>query len=279
MSSSLEQSVKDRLKNIARETGKDYNFVAIQYLQERFLARLEKSKYRDNLILKGALLLVVYNIPVVRPSKDIDFKGEDAPNDLGQIKKVIQDIARINLKDGVEFSPDDIDVEQITEDSEYDGVRIKISASVAGDKHRLQLDIGFGDTIIDGPVDMEYPAMLEFPAPNIKVYSIESSIAEKLEAIVSLGTFGSRMKDYFDVWFLINNHDLKEDRLKKAIAATFSKRQTPVEDFEYIFSEEFKTNGNKHQQWQAFLNRTTIESDKEFREVLEEIEKYVKPLI
>ncbi|MDZ7682657.1 MAG: nucleotidyl transferase AbiEii/AbiGii toxin family protein [Fodinibius sp.] len=264
MSSSLEQSIKDRLKNIARETRRDYNFVAIQYLQERFLARLEKSRYRDNLILKGALLLVAYNIPVVRPSKDIDFKGEGASNDLGQIEKVVQDIAEINLEDGVEFSPEDIDIEQITEDSEYDGVRIKISATVAGDKHWLQLDIGFGDTIIDGPVDMEYPAMLEFAAPNIKVYSIESSIAEKLEAIVSLGTFGSRMKDYFDVWFLITNHDLEKDRLKKAISATFSQRQTPVDDFEYIFSEDFKTNRNKHQQWQAFLNRTTIESDNEF---------------
>ena len=189
MSSSLEQSVKDRLKNIARENGRDYNFVAIQYLQERFLARLEKYRYRGNLILKGALLLVAYNIPTVRPSKDIDFKGEDAPNDLGQIEKVIQDIAEINLKDGVEFSPEDIDVEQITEESEYDGVRITISASVAGDKHRLQLDVGFGDIIVDGPVDIEYPAMLEFRAPNIKVYSIESDkefrgVVEEIESFV-----------------------------------------------------------------------------------------------
>jgi len=222
--------------------------------------------------------LVAYDIPVVRPSKDIDFKGEDTSNGLGQIEEVVQDIAEINLKDGVEFNPEDIDVEQITEDSEYDGVRITISATVAGDRHRLQLDVGFGDIIVDGPVDMEYPAMLEFSPPNIKVYSIESSIAEKLEAIVSLGTFGSRMKDYFDVWFLINNHELKRDRLKKAIAATFSKRQTPVDDFEYIFSEEFKTNSNKHQQWQAFLNRTSIESDKEFQRVIEEIESFIKPL-
>ncbi|MDZ7690426.1 MAG: nucleotidyl transferase AbiEii/AbiGii toxin family protein [Balneolaceae bacterium] len=251
----------------------------MQYLQERFLARLGKSQYRDNLILKGALLLVAYNIRVVRPSKDIDFKGEDTSNNLGQIEKVIQDIVDINLKDGVEFSSDDIDVEQITENSEYDGVRIKLSASVAGDRHRLQLDIGFGDTIVDGPVDMDYPAMLEFPAPNIKVYSIESSVAEKLEAIVSLGTFGSRMKDYFDVWFLINNHDLEKDRLKKAISVTFSKRQTPVQDFEYIFSEEFKMNNDKHQQWQAFLNRTTIDSDKKFSGVVEEIESFIKPLI
>lgn len=278
MSSSLEQSVKDRLKNIAKDTGSDYNFLAIQYLQERFLARLEKSQYRDNLILKGALLLIAYNIPTVRPSKDIDFKGENTSNDLGQIEKTIRDIAEIKLEDGVTFNPKDIDVEPITEEAEYDGVRIKISATVASDRHRLQLDIGFGDTIIDGPVDMQYPAMLEFPAPNIKVYSIESSVAEKLEAIVSMGTFGSRMKDYFDVWFLINNHDLKKDRLKRAITATFSKRQTPVEDFKYIFSDEFKADDEKGQQWQAFLDRTDIKSDKEFRGVIEEIESYINSL-
>ncbi|MGM0587555.1 MAG: nucleotidyl transferase AbiEii/AbiGii toxin family protein [Bacteroidota bacterium] len=279
MSSSLEQSVKDRLKNIAKETGNDYNFLAIQYLQERFLARLEKSQYRDMLILKGALLLIAFNIPTVRPSKDIDFKGENTSNDLGQIEKVIRDIAEIKLEDGVKFNTKDIDVEAITEEAEYDGVRIKISATVASDRHRLQLDIGFGDTIIDGPVDMEYPAMLEFPAPNIKVYSIESSVAEKLEAMVSMGTFGSRMKDYFDIWFLINNHDLKKDRLQKAITATFSNRKTPVEDFEYIFSEEFKTDDEKRQQWQAFLSRTAIESGKNFKGVVEEIEYFIKPLI
>ena len=277
MSSSLEQSVKGRLKNIAKETDSDYNFVAIQYLQERFLARLEKSRYRDNLILKGALLLIAYNIPTVRPSKDIDFKGENTTNDLGQIEKAIRDIAEIKLEDGVKFNTKDIDVEPITE--EYDGVRIKISATVAGDKHRLQLDIGFGDRIIDGPVDMQYPAMLEFPAPNIKVYSIESSVAEKLEAIVSMGAFGSRMKDYFDVWFLIKNHDLKKDRLKRAITATFSKRQTPVEDFEYIFSDEFKTDDEKRQQWQTFLSRTKIKLDKNFSGAVEEIENFIKPLI
>jgi hypothetical protein len=120
--------------------------------------------------------------------------------------------------------------------------------------------------------------MLGFSTPNIKVYSIESSIAEKLEAMVGLGIFGSRMKDYFDVWFLINNRDINKERLRKAIIATFSERNTPIEDFEYIFSNDFKTDSGKQRQWQAFLNRTMIDSKERFSTVVEEIEDYIKSL-
>lgn len=279
MSESLEQSVKDRLKNIARETGKDFNFVCIQYLQERFLARLEKSAYRDHFILKGALLLLAYNIPAVRPSKDIDFLGHQTSNELEQIESAIREIAGIDLKDGVTFNSSEIDIEQIAEEAEYGGLRIRISARVGGDRHRLQLDIGFGDTIVDGPIEMDYPAMLEFSSPNIKAYSLESAIAEKLEAIVSLGAFSSRMKDYFDVWFLIEHHNIDKDRLRKAISATFEQRSTPVEDFKFIFRDEFKSDTDKSRQWKAFLNRSSIESDHSFEEVVGEMETFIKPIL
>ncbi len=279
MTGSLEQSVKDRLKNIARETGKDFNFVCIQYLQERFLGRLEKSTYRDNFILKGALLFLVYRIPAVRPSKDIDFLGQQLTNEIGSVESAIKEIAAINLKDGVSFNPKDIEIEQITEDAEYGGLRVKITATVGGNRHRLQLDIGFGDKIVDGPVEMDYPALLEFPSPNIKVYSLESAIAEKLEAIVSLGTFGSRMKDYFDVWFLITNHSMDEGRLREAIYTTFNKRSTPIKDFGYIFNVEFKADTDKARQWVAFLNRSSIDGKHSFEEVLTEIESFIKPVI
>lgn len=279
MSSRLEQSVKARLKNIANKAGRDFNFVSIQYLQERFLARLEKSAYRDHFILKGALLLLAYNIPAVRPSKDIDFLSQQMSNDVNQIESAIRGIVAIDLKDGVSFKPEKIDIEQITENAEYSGLRIKISATVGGDRHRLQLDIGFGDTIVDGPVDMKYPAILEFPSPNIKVYSLESAIAEKLEAIVSLGFFGSRMKDYFDVWFITKSHEIDKNRLKKALKTTFSKRNTPTDDFTFIFDNDFKSDEDKHRQWKAFQNRTNIQLDQTFDQVIEDIESYLEDVI
>jgi predicted nucleic acid-binding protein len=194
-------------------------------MQVRFLARLGKSFYRDNFILKGALLLLAYQIPLVRPSKDIDFLGRKTSNNTDAISSTIKQIAKIDLQDGVFFKQNALNVEQITEDSEYGGLRIKIPAIVGGDYQRLQLDIGFGDTMVDAPVDVQYPSLLEFPPPNIKVYSIESSIAEKFEAIVSLGLSGSRMKDFFDIWFLIQYHEINTERLQKAIIKTFYNRQ------------------------------------------------------
>jgi predicted nucleotidyltransferase component of viral defense system len=134
------QSTKDRLKNVARASGKDFNFVSIQFMQERFLARLEKSTFREHLILKGALLLLAYKIPVVRPSKDIDFLGIKTSNETDDVRSVIRQIARIDLKDGVSFDEEDIDITDIKGQSEYPGLRIKIPAMVGGDRHRLQID-------------------------------------------------------------------------------------------------------------------------------------------
>ncbi len=172
-----------------------------------------------------------------------------------------------------------LDVEQITEDAEYGGLRFKIPAIVGGDYQRLQLDIGFGDIMVDAPVDIQYPSLLEFPPPNIKVYPIESSIAEKFEAIVSLGLFGSRMKDFFDIWFLIQHHDINTERLQKAILKTFYNRNTTVTDSNYIFNNEFKNNYDKQKQWQAFLNRYGIQIEHTFEFVVSEIEKFFTPII
>lgn len=275
----MDQSVKDRLKNIAQQTGKDYNFVSIQYMQERFLARLAKSVYRDNFVLKGALLLMAYEIPAVRPSKDIDFLGNHTSNSAGHIRSAISRIGNIDLNDGVIFDPDTLEIQQITEEAQYGGLRVKLWATVAGDRRRLQIDIGFGDHIVDGPVDMDYPSLLEFPAPSIKVYSLESAIAEKFEAIVSLGLLGSRMKDYFDVWFLTQNHEIRPGKLQEAIKTTFNRRNTPLSDTQVIFEEEFKTAGNKQQQWHAFLNRSFIDDDISFEKIMTDIEKYMRSIM
>jgi len=245
-------------------------------MQERFLARLEKSDHRNHFILKGALLFIAYNIPSVRPSKDIDFLGQQISNGVNEIKTAIEEIASIDLKDGVTFNPKEIDIRQINENAEYGGLRIKIPATVGGDRHRLQLDVGFGDTIVYGPVDMDYPAILEFSPPNIKVYSLESAIAEKLEAIVRLGYFGSRMKDYFDVWFMIRNHELDKERLKNATKTTFMRRNTPIDDFMFIFDVDFKSDEDKHMQWKAFLNRTNIQLKQPFDQVIEDIQRFLE---
>ena len=118
------------------------------------------------------------------------------------------------MEDGVQFNGDKIEIDEITKDADYAGLRVRLSASVAGDHQRLQIDIGFGDVIVHGPVEMSYPAMLDFEPPKVNAYSLESAIAEKLQAIVSLGICGSRMKDFYDIWFLTKTRQFNRERFE-----------------------------------------------------------------
>lgn len=274
MTKNIDQSVKDRLKNLAKSSGRDYNFVCIQYMHERFLARLGKSELKERFILKGALLLLVYDMPRVRPTKDIDFLGEQLSNQSDNIELAIRQITEIELEDGVQFHGDKVEIDEITKEADYAGLRVQLSASVGGDHQRLQIDIGFGDVIIHGPVETSYPAMLDFESPKVSAYSLESAIAEKLQAIVSLGIFGSRMKDFFDIWYLTKNRQFSKDRLCEAIEATFKTRNTDIDDIKLIFEKEFIQDSNKAKQWVAFLRRTTIDEQINFESVMEDLKVY-----
>lgn len=275
MTKNIHQSVKDRLKNLARSSGRDYNFVSIQFMHERFLARLEQSAYKERFILKGALLLLAYDISRVRPTKDIDFLGNHLSNQSDDIESAIRQISEIKLEDGVQFHSDKIEIDEITKDADYAGLRVRLSASVGGDHQRLQIDIGFGDVIVHGPVMMSYPALLDFEPPKVISYSLESAIAEKLHAIVSLGIFGSRMKDFYDIWFLTKNRQFDKERLTEAIEATFKKRNTGIDEIKFIFEDEFIQDSNKSKQWVAFLRRTTIDEQVSFESVMEDLKVYL----
>lgn len=274
MKNNIDQSVKDRLKNLARSSGRDYNFVSIQYMHERFLARLEQSEFKEQFILKGALLLLAYDMPRVRPTKDIDFLGDQLSNQSDDIESAIRQIAEIDFEDGVTFYGDKIEIDEITKDADYSGLRVRLSASVAGDHQRLQIDIGFGDVLVHGPVEMSYPAMLDFEPPKVNAYSLESAIAEKLQAIVSLGIFGSRMKDFYDIWFLTKHKQFEKKRLSDAIRSTFSKRNTDLDEINLIFQDDFIQDSNKAKQWEAFLRRTDLKEDVNFEKVMNDLFVY-----
>jgi hypothetical protein len=179
MTKSINQSVKGRLKNLARSSGRDYNFVCIQYMHERFLARLGQSDYKYQFILKGALLLLAYDITRVRPTKDIDFLGSHLSNQSDEIEKAIRRITEIDIADGVRFHGDEIEIHEITKDADYTSVRVRLSALVGGDYQRLQIGIGFGDVIVHGPVEMSYPAMLEFDTPKVMAFLRRTAIEEQ----------------------------------------------------------------------------------------------------
>ena len=271
-------SVRARLLNLAKAEQKNFNNVLLQYFQERFLYRLSISPYRENFILKGALLFLLYDAPRLRPTKDIDLLGRAQSNDLEQIRAVVQQIAQIEASDGVIFTPESTTVEIIKETFEYFGVRVKIEAKLTSARQTLQIDIGFGDQIVPGPVEIEFPVLLDQPAPRIKGYSKESVIAEKFEAIVRFNFLTSRMKDFYDILFLAKQESFQMRILRQAIDATFHRRMTPLEDVSVIFTEEFKAQPDKQEQWTAFLRRNHLESFFKFASAVEQLQLFLEPV-
>ena len=271
-------SVKERLRNISIQTGKEYQSVLRQYIQERFLFRLSKSIYSNNLILKGALLFIAHNISRSRPTKDIDFLGSSVSNEKDDIKGIIKEIISINYEDGLKFEVNSVESEDITENEIYPGVRIKFYAYLENSKERIQIDIGFGDCINGGPVEIDFPTLLDFPAPRLKVYSIESAIAEKFEAIVSLQLQTSRMKDFYDILFFAENYRFQMDLLRQAILKTFDRRNTDVENRNTIYENKFKSDEKLHKYWIAFLERSKLTADKNFSNIVNNIYSFIEPV-
>jgi len=221
----LGASIRARLTNIARETKRDFDAILLQYIQERFLYRLSISPYHLAFVLKGALLFLVYEMPFLRPTKDVDFLVRSKSRDNVTIKNMIQDIARIDVKDGVRFFPESVSLESVMEDADYKGLRVKLIGSLDKARKTLQIDIAFGDVLVAGPVEMEFPLLLDDqPVPRLKIYSKESTVAEKFQSLVKLNILTSRMKDIYDILFLASHQAFDMNLLQKAIVKTFNRR-------------------------------------------------------
>ena len=271
-------SVKERLRNISVQTGKEFQSVLRQYMQERFLFRLSKSVYSDNLILKGALLFIAHNISRSRPTKDIDFLGSSVSNEKDEIAEMIKEILKINCDDGIRFEVNSVESENIVEESDYHGITIKFYAYLENSRERIQLDIGFGDRITGGPIEIDFPTLLDFPSPRLKVYSIESAIAEKFEAIVSLQLQTSRMKDFYDILFFAMNYEFKMSLLKEAIETTFSNRETDLGLRKNIYDKRFKKDEQLQKYWIAFMGRNKLATENSFSKVVELIQSFIEPI-
>ena len=272
-------SVRARLTNIAKKTKRDFDAILLQYFQERFLYRLSVSPYRSVFVLKGALLFLVYEMPFLRPTKDVDFLVRSKSKDIGTIKGMIQDIARVDVKDGVRFFPESISLESVMEDADYEGIRVKIQGALDRARKTLQIDIAFGDVLVAGPVEMEFPLLLDDqPVPRLKVYSNESAIAEKFQSLVKLNILTSRMKDVYDILFLASHQPFQMHLLRSAVVKTFDRRGTPINDRKSIFTREFKSSKEKQSQWTAFLRRSRLESYNTFDKAIDHLELFLEPV-
>lgn len=230
-----EASVRQRLFNLSKEQARDFQSVLKLYFLERFLYRLSISRYRDSFLLKGALLFFARAEPearpFTRPSKDIDLEALAMQPDLDGLREIFAVVAAVAApEDGVRFDPESVTVESIREDDRYGGIRVRLDAYLAKARDRIQIDVGFGDAVTPGPVALTYPTFLPaLPAPDLAVCPIETVVAEKWEATISLGETNSRLKDVIDLDELAGSESFDGAILQEAIRRTFERRQTPLD--------------------------------------------------
>lgn len=275
MTVGLVASIHARLLNLAKARGDDFNMVLTRYAIERFLYRLSIGPAREAYWLKGALLFDLWFDVPHRPTRDADFLGFGPAYSVA-LANSVSEICGIAVDDGMEFDPASITVEEIREEANYGGLRVRLVSRLGNARCTVQLDVGYGDAVTPGPEEAVYPTLLDDqPAPRLRVYPRAAVAAEKLEAIVSLGMANSRMKDNFDLRALAHEGVLDARQLGDAIAATFQRRGTAVPvDVPLGLSDEFARDAAKRAQWKAFLGKNRLDAPT-LDEVIEEVRRFV----
>jgi len=274
-------SVRARLRNIAREGQEDFQRILQRYAAERLLYRIGQSGFRDHFVLKGAMLFVLWGQDVYRPTRDIDLLGQDTMTPESMLE-IFRDICVVTVQeDGLDFDPESIVTEYIRGLHEQQGVRLKMIARFGQARIPLQVDIGFGDTVHPEPEAMAFPTILDFPVPHIRVYPMETVIAEKLEALVLLGEGNSRLKDFYDLFRLAQQRSFNGRDLAEAVRSTFRRRgniefsENPVALMPSFYQDPLRA-----EQWRRFLERNHLtEVTMDFISVGETLRSFLLPIL
>jgi predicted nucleotidyltransferase component of viral defense system len=251
-------SVRARLLNLSKERNEAFELLLTLYALERLLYRLSISEHRERFVLKGAMLMRHWLDDPHRPTRDLDLLGF-GNSDPELTLTAFREICSIKRDDGVTFDTQALTVDRVRDESGYNGLRLKTYATIDGARVRVVIDIGYGDATEPGLEDVQLSTLLDQPAPQLRAYPPETVIAEKFEAMVTLGLANSRLKDFYDIWVLAQSHKFVEDRLARAIAATFTRRKTaiPAERPDGL-TAAFANDATKQQQWTAFLEDVAI---------------------
>lgn len=271
----LPASVRQRLLTKSQEQGEPFDLVLTRYGIERLLYRLSQSPHAGHFLLKGAMLFRIWTDASHRPTRDVDLLGT-GPVEVESLVEIFREICTVPVEpDGLEFVADSVKAHPIREEAFYDGIRVNIVAQLGNARIPIQVDIGFGDAVTPEPQSLEFPVLLDFPAPTLRSYPIYTVVAEKLEALVLLGEVNSRMKDFYDLWFLSRTFEFDGAILATALTATFQRRKTPLSgDIPSGLREEFAE--LKAVQWNAFLRKNQLEPS-DMTEILSTIREFALP--
>lgn len=277
----LKKSIRQRLLNISRDKKEDFQLILIRFALERFLYRLSKSKHADQFILKGAFLFMAWTEQQYRPTRDLDFLcfGDSSAE---RLTRIFQEICCIEVvPDGLVFDANSISLTEIREEQEYEGQRVKLMALLGKARISLQIDVAFGDVITPKVNELYFPSLLEMPTPRIRTYPKETVVSEKLQSIVYLGMQNSRMKDFFDLFWLCRMFPFDGHDLLEAIRATFQRRKTDIpSQLPLALSDEFSLDPVKRTQWKAFLNKNGIlELPENLTDIIAKLRKFLVPAL
>jgi predicted nucleotidyltransferase component of viral defense system len=272
-------SVRQRLQNNAKETGRPFQEVLQYFAMERFLYRLSQSSYAERFILKGALMLAAWHAPASRPTRDIDFLAR-MENNVEDILPVIRYVCTKKVEpDGLVFDMASLAGAVIKEDADYEGVRVTFRAYLQNAHVPMQIDLGFGDVVFPAAVPTDYPTILDYPAPRLRAYCRETAVAEKFEAMTKLGQLNSRMKDFFDIWLLSRQFDFDGPTLAGAVEKTFANRKTPIDPKPVALTSAFVEDPTKVTQWRGFLRKSRLENvPQELGQVVDALAAFLLPV-
>lgn len=279
--SGITQSVHQKLLNVRDKTGEQFNHLLIRYALERFLYRFVASGHSGDFVLKGAMLFSLWRDVPGRPTRDVDFLGF---GDVGheRLREVFADACMAKVvDDGLRFAPESIATDDIRDDQEYHGIRVRLVGYLGNARIALQIDIGFGDAIMPAPATVEYPTILDFPAPRIRAYHPATVVAEKFNAMIVLGMMNSRLKDFYDVYIILRHMGLDDAQLAEAIQSTFQRRKTPLPmELPLVFTDDFINDGNKETQWKAFVKRSLLtDINLSFHQIVAGIQQKLWPVL
>ena len=267
-------SVLARLKNKAQTSGRSYQLCLQLFCQEEFLRRLEKSKYAENLVLKGGLFIYSLTDFDSRVTVDVDFLLRQMPNTPERLKAVLEEIIATPTGNG--FITFEIkDVTPIAVAKKYAGIGASVVARIKNTRTPFSIDFGVGDVIVPKQEKRKIPTQLsDFEAPTVNTYSLETTIAEKIDAILNLMEFSSRMKDYYDIYYLANKFDFDGKILTEALKKTFANREHifTVEQFEQVMT--FGSDDAMQKKWKAFCRKIDTETE-DFNTVLRMIKVFL----
>jgi hypothetical protein len=279
--SDLGASAQAKLRNLAQARGDDVQVLLIQFVLERPLCRLAASAHARDFLLKGAMLFAAWTRVPHRATRDLDLLGTGQP-DLGRLEQVFRAIVTTSVEpDGVTFDADSVQAARIREDQLYQGVRVTMTAALGTARIGVQVDVGFGDAVHPGPIELHYPSLLDLPTPRLLAYPRECVVAEKFQAMVSLGELNSRMKDFYDLFTLAGQFAFDGPSLASAIAATFARRQTDLPHQEPIaLRPDFAALRDKPVQWRAFVRRSRLlDETVTLDEVVAQLHRFLWPIV